>query len=95
MNEFHKRLRRLRTEAGYTMGGMAANLKVPISTYREWEYGRTIRNGEMYVRMARILSVSVHYLLTGVSPEKDRVSALLNSISKQFEELKTELISFL
>jgi transcriptional regulator with XRE-family HTH domain len=63
MNEpMHKRLRRLREARGLSVKEVALRLEVPLTTYREWEYGRAIR-GEPYVQLARILGVSLCGLL--------------------------------
>lgn len=66
MENLNKRLRVLRTKKGLTMKEVAQAVEVPLSTYREWEYGRAIQ-GEPYTKIAKALSISLSELLTGRS----------------------------
>lgn len=43
MESFHDRLRRLRKSRGMTIRDLAKKIDVPETTYREWEYGRSVR----------------------------------------------------
>lgn len=63
----HIRLKRIREKRGITPLQMAKAIGVPVSTYREWEYGRAIR-GEPYLRIAEVLNVSLYELFTGLTP---------------------------
>lgn len=70
MEFFNKRLQKLRKERGLSVRTMAKKLKVPESTYREWEYGRAIR-GEPYVKIAEVLEVSLQELFGQVPSNKN------------------------
>ena len=50
------------------MTEVAARTGVPLTTYREWEYGRAIQ-GEPYGAIAKVLEVSLEELLPGKRPE--------------------------
>ena len=63
-----KRLRQLRMKKGMTLKEVARKIGVPESTYRDWEYGRSIQ-GEPYVLLAQVFDVSVYELLTGEQPK--------------------------
>ena len=91
---FATRIKRLRLGTRLSLKDMANRLGVPVSTYREWEYGRTIR-GQPYMRMAEVLGVSVLELLTGKTPSNQSVFKEIKTIEKHLAMLKMELESFL
>ena len=73
------RLKKLRTEKGLTIRGAATALDLPISTYRDWEYGKAIR-GEPYQKLAELFEVTLDELLIGYPREKPEfMSHLLNA----------------
>ena len=84
---FHRRLRRLRKERRMTMKEVAEKIGVPITTYREWEYGRGI-TGEPYMRIADALAVSLIELMTGKKPEGGEILDALQAIEMQLTRLK-------
>ena len=43
MDTIGKKLKRLRIQRDLTMREVAAGIQVPLTAYREWEYGRAIR----------------------------------------------------
>ena len=55
---FGKRLKSLRIKKGLSISECAKALSVSPSTYREWEYGRSII-GEPYPKMAELFEVSL------------------------------------
>ena len=59
-----ERIRRLRIENGLTIREVAEAIQVPITTYRDWEYGKAIR-GEPYSKLASVFNVSLEELLLG------------------------------
>ena len=75
------------------MREMAEKLEVPITTYREWEYGREIK-GEPYPKMARILSIGLWELLTGEAPSNKKALEDLNIAIKLLLSLRNEINSF-
>ena len=68
--DLYHRLKKYREAKGLKVREVAAFVGVSVSTYRDWEYGRSIK-GESYQRLADIYEVSLHQLLTGksASPE--------------------------
>lgn len=85
MEPFSQRLRLLRKQRGLTIKQVAGFVGVPLSTYREWEYGRAIQ-GEPYVKIAEVLSVSLSELMTG-RKEHSEVLAELEQIEKHVKNL--------
>ncbi len=71
------RLRELRKEKKLSLAGVAQAIGVPVSTYRDWEYGKAIR-GEPYERIAEIFDVSLNELL---SSKREGRSELLTHLS--------------
>ncbi len=64
MDRLQDRLKVLRERRGLSVAEVARRVGVPVSTYREWEYGRAIR-GEPYLALAQVFEVSVYELLAG------------------------------
>ena len=96
METFAKRITNLRLKNGLTQRQVAEALGVPLSTYKEWEYGRKIQGEEYYVKMSEIFQVNLRTLLTGEQTQEQqdllqRLQALLNQVN----ELKAALISVL
>ncbi len=93
MDQFYKRLKFYREKKGIKVKEMAALLNISISTYRDWEYGRSI-TGEPYMAMARVLEVSLEELLNGHKSTPDTLQKRLKDIQSQLKELSHELNSF-
>lgn len=91
--EFGKRLRQLREAKNFTASEVAQALKVPITTYREWENGRAIR-GLPYVRIAEILQVSLTELMTGEKSERKELFEQLEQIERLIFQHRKSLQSF-
>lgn len=95
METFAQRITRLRIKKELTQRNVAESLKIPLSTYKEWEYGRRIQGEEIYARLAEALEVSLKTLLTGEqSPGKEELLEKVNIALKQLRELKASLVSF-
>ncbi len=77
-------LRSLRLAKGWSMKTAAAKIGVPVSTYRDWEYGNSIR-GEHYKRIAEVFGISLEELFG------DTAKAEKADILKILEELKDRL----
>lgn len=92
MEPLHKRLKRLRTARGLTAKQLASAIRVPESTYREWEYGRTL-SGHPFVKIAEALGVSISALMTGETIEREWIISDLEVIEKQVQALKTKVLS--
>jgi transcriptional regulator with XRE-family HTH domain len=78
------RLKKLRTDKGLTIRDVAAAIKVPISTYRDWEYGKAIR-GEPYQNLAELFEVTLDELLIGYPREKPEFLSHLLEAQKSLE----------
>ena len=66
---FGKRLLKFRTAQDKSSRQMAEEIGVPISTYRDWEYGKLIR-GEPYVKIADALGITLDELLRDQPADK-------------------------
>lgn len=93
MNEtLSDRLRRLRTLKGFSVKEVAEQIKVPLTTYREWEHGRKIV-GEPYVELARVFEVSVYEMITGEKTLSNDVIRSFELIEIELKKLKENLLS--
>ena len=72
MDAINRRIMLLRKARGLTMKQVAATIEVPVSTYRDWEYGRTIQ-GAAYLKLAAIFKVPLYELMTGEKPKYHHV----------------------
>ena len=61
------RIAALRRAAGWNQAELAQRLRISPSAVGMYEQGRREPSGEMLVQLARVLGVSVDYLLTGQS----------------------------
>lgn len=91
--DFHQRLRRIRKSRGISVRDLAKRIGVPETTYREWEYGRSVR-GQPYLKLSEVLEVSVYELLGGTSKTRVSVISRLGDLEKAVAALKVELMSF-
>ena len=73
----------------------ADRLGVPVTTYREWEYGRSIQGADLYLKLAEVYSVSLGELLGGTKPSGQRVWQEMEAIETHLIQLKKELSSYL
>ena len=87
-------LKKLRLRAGVSVSEVAKRIGVAASTYREWEYGRSIK-GEPYVELARVLGVTLTELMIGERPSADRFLKELDELGEKVKTLKNNLTSLL
>lgn len=92
METVNQRMKRLRLSAGLSLKQVAARAQIPLTTYREWEYGRAIR-GEPYVRIAESLNVSLYFLLTGKKPGSTEIEENLSQMEDICRQLRLQLES--
>lgn len=59
----HTRLKEVRKAAGYKQQDAAEAFGVSLGTYRNWEQGRVIMNGEQLIEAARLFNSNVDYIL--------------------------------
>ena len=89
----NSRLKRLREAQGLSAKELSEKIKIPLTTYREWEYGRAI-TGEPYPKLAEVLNVSLHELMTGKKPDKINVLQDIEELEKRLGILRKNLQSF-
>jgi len=79
-----------------TQREVAEALKIPLSTYKEWEYGRRIQGEGKYVALSEVLEVNLRTLLTGeTQTDKNELLEKVRIASIQLNEVKRALTSFL
>ena len=93
MEVFYKRLNRLRLSRNLRVNEVAEFLGVASSTYRDWEYGRSIR-GEPYVMLSELFEVSLEELMTGKKATPLAIQKELGRCEEALKNLKKELESF-
>ena len=99
---FSVRLKELRKQAHLTQVELAKRLGIGQSSYADWERGKKKPTQENLVKIARVLNVSIDYLV-GNSEEKselDNIELLFRMNSKgltdeEKEIFKKELIEFM
>lgn len=82
MSELSKNLRKLRTSKGMTIKKCADFIGVSSSTYRDWEYGRSI-NGEPYQRIAELFDVGLAQLF---GKEESELLSRINDLQKRLQQ---------
>ena len=87
------RLKKYREAKGLKVRDVAAFVGVSVSTYRDWEYGRSIK-GEPYQKLAEIYGVSLHQLLTGKPASPKLIFEKIEKLESDLRHLKKELESF-
>jgi transcriptional regulator with XRE-family HTH domain len=92
LDTFHRRLKKLREERGLTVKEAAKLVSVPMTTYRDWEYGRAV-TGQPYVKIAKAFGVSLNWLLgfdeeihTNLEEKIDRVITDLRQIKAEISK---------
>jgi transcriptional regulator with XRE-family HTH domain len=93
MEKISQRLKRLREAKGISIKEMANELGIAVTTYREWEYDRSIQ-GEPYQKIAEILGVGLVELLTGQKPSRTAVIEELEVIEEHLRNLRKHILSF-
>jgi putative transcriptional regulator len=92
--EFSERLKTLRKEARLTQVNVAEKLGISQPAYASWERGVKKPTQENLVKIARVLNVSVDYLV-GNSEEKsdglDNIELLFRMNSKGLTEKEKEI----
>ena len=95
METFAQRITKRRSSLGLTQKEVAQALGVPLSTYKEWEYGRRVQGEGVYVKLSEVLEVNLRTLLTGETRyEKDELIKKVQTAVKQMNEVKMSLLSF-
>ncbi|MGE0529267.1 MAG: helix-turn-helix transcriptional regulator [Bdellovibrionales bacterium] len=90
MSPLANRLKALRARTGLSVAEVARRVNVAPSTYRDWEYGRSIK-GEPYVKLAEIFGVTLSELLIGREADLRGVKKKLDEIERLTREIRTML----
>ena len=94
MKPFGARLRAQRERKKLSVAEAAARIGVPVTTYREWEYGRAIK-GEPYAAIANALELPLSELITGEKTEKQTIFKKFEHLESELMAIKADLLSFL
>lgn len=65
------RLKEVRKAAGYSQQEASTVFKVSIGTYRNWEQGRVVMNGEQLISAAHVFNTTVDYILMTDRPNEE------------------------
>ncbi|WP_085830318.1 helix-turn-helix transcriptional regulator [Collinsella vaginalis] len=81
------RLKEVRKEAGYNQQQASELFGVSLGTYRNWEQGRVVMNGEQLISAAAAFGSTVDYILmTDVEvPEVTQQQAELDAIFQRLQ----------
>lgn len=81
------RIKKLREKKGLTQKTVADFIGVSPSTYRDWEYGKSIQ-GEPYLALAEIFEISIGELLTGKASSRVELFQALAKIEEDVKSLR-------
>lgn len=93
MEALNERIKRLRKEKGLTQNQLADQLGVTDKAVSKWEVGEANPDISLLVKMAQLFDVTVDYLLTGVSPEKEVVVSPKEMLIKTDDSKYLEKVS--
>lgn len=93
MEAIGTKLAKFRRNKEMTLKEMATRIGGPVSTYRDWEYGREIK-GEPYLKIANVLGVSLYELFGGEPPSSSKeIIAKLKILKLQIESIEKDVQS--
>lgn len=94
MDNFSKRITRRRLELKLTQKQVAAKLGVPLSTYKEWEYGRKIQGETVFLKLSEVLEMDLYTLMSGkISLGNDELPKVLSDLIDHLEKVRKCLVS--
>lgn len=87
---FVEKLKGLRMAKFKTQQNFADELKIPLTTYNQYELGRSEPDFDMIIKISNLLEVSIDELLTGVENNKEKYYVLdcIKSILQKFPRTK-------
>lgn len=91
------RLKEVRKEAGYNQEQAAELFGVSLGTYRNWEQGRVVMNGEQLINAAEAFDTTVDYILMTdielpeVSLQQVELDAIFQRLSSPSRAILLEL----
>ena len=75
--KFNEKIKLMRSEKGLTQEELSKRLRVSNRSYISWEKGDSIpRDLRVYLELTKVLSVSLDYLLLGISNDDDIEKAI-------------------
>lgn len=86
------RLSNLRRKKGLSLKQVAEALQISPSTYREWEFGRSI-SGEPYLKLAKLYGVRLSTLMYGESVSNDELIEELELLKNSLSRIMSKVIS--
>jgi transcriptional regulator with XRE-family HTH domain len=88
MSDFADTLKQLMQKRRLSAKAVSEATGVPTSTLSEWISGkREPQLSDAIVKLARVLGVSVEYLITGVEPEEQIVKDLIDTVGDDFMQI--------
>lgn len=101
--EFSERLKTLRKQAGFTQVDVASKLGLSQQAYASWERGAKKPTQDNLVKIAKVLNVSIDYLVGNLEEKSDKLDNIeflfrMNSeglTEEEKEVFKKELIEFM
>lgn len=88
---FHKNLRNARESCNLSQKELADKLKIPVTTYRNYENTLREPSFDILIRLSEILKISTDELL-GIKKDDEKYSRLFSKI-KKLNESKLHMIS--
>lgn len=85
-------MKEARNASGLNQKEAAERLGVSIGTYRNWEQGRVIMNGEQLISAARLFGTNVDYLLMTDSGQDEDSTEILDLFDSMSEEGRDVLL---
>ena len=93
--DFGKRLKMCRESRKLSVKDVSRGIDVPVTTYREWEYGRTVQGIEPYLKLSAFFEMSLYELMSGqCSPQRAELMERVKFIEVELKKLKNMLNSF-
>ena len=85
--KFNEKIKLLRSEKGLTQEELSKRLRVSNRSYISWEKGESVpRDLRVYLELTKVFSVSLDYLLLGISNDDDMARTALGQ--KKFHSSK-------
>ncbi len=90
-----ERLKKARLQQNLSIKQFAEKVQVPVATYKEWENGRSIRDGNVYLRLAKVCKMSLHELISGEKTEEHQLVNELNRVINSIEKFHSMLVTYI
>jgi transcriptional regulator with XRE-family HTH domain len=87
--DFGKRLRSLRVLHRLSLKEASLLIGVPVTTYRDWEYGKRIQ-GQPYINIARAFGITLNQLF-GVDDSDLTLEQKLDAAINELQQVRSAL----